>query len=286
MKINQIISEIDRRGFLKGMGAAAIATAAGSADAAISTDDIAGWFISTETSKFGVPTQKHALKNDFIYDGSTLSFSIGNGQGREMLKPGSVVKFIAGGGIQTAKVNDYGSVNFTPYIKQLQNTNKVDIRFTYINRITRVERTHEREFDVSGFNEVIEYFKNPQQYKKKDKTRDSSGWGDVQPDSLRNSNLERMQNMSNPSASYAGRIRARIKPNITFTDDIAGNPSTGVELRTSPDGTIIGRNLISSSGNKSWDDAVLKAIDKTATLPRGEDGQVPSSLNLSFRPRD
>jgi colicin import membrane protein len=119
---------------------------------------------------------------------------------------------------------------------------------------------------------------------------------------LRNENLKRMQGMagasgdenakgtalksSGPSASYAGRIRARIKPNITFTEDVAGNPKAEVEVRTSPDGTILSRKLLSSSGNKSWDEAVLKAIDKTVTLPRDEDGRVPPVLEISFRPKD
>ena len=121
-------------------------------------------------------------------------------------------------------------------------------------------------------------------------------------EALRNENLKRMQGMagasgdekakgaalksSGPSASYAGRIRARIKPNITFTEDVAGNPKAEVEVRTSPDGIILSRKLLSSSGNKAWDEAVLKAIDKTATLPRDEDGRVPPVLEISFRPKD
>ena len=91
---------------------------------------------------------------------------------------------------------------------------------------------------------------------------------------------------SGPSASYAGRIRARIKPNIVFTDSIAGNPVAEVEVRTAPDGTIISRKLTQVSGVKSWDDAVLKAIDKTEVLPRDLDGQVPPVLTISFRPKD
>ena len=89
-----------------------------------------------------------------------------------------------------------------------------------------------------------------------------------------------------PSASYAGRIRARIKPNIVFIDDIAGNPTAEVEVRTAPDGTIVSRKLLKSSGNKAWDDAVLKAIDKTDVLPRDTDGRVPPVLEISFRARD
>jgi len=89
-----------------------------------------------------------------------------------------------------------------------------------------------------------------------------------------------------PSASYAGRIRARIKPNIVFTEEIAGNPSAEVEVRTSPDGTIIPPKLLKSSGNPAWDNAVLKAIIKTEVLPRDTDGRVPSPLVISFKPKD
>ena len=121
-------------------------------------------------------------------------------------------------------------------------------------------------------------------------------------EALRNENLKRMQGMagasgdenskgtalkaSGPSASYAGRILARIKPNITFNPDVPGNPLAIVDIRTSPDGTILSYKIISPSGNKAWDDAVLKAIVKTATLPRDEDGRVPPVLEISFRPKD
>lgn len=89
-----------------------------------------------------------------------------------------------------------------------------------------------------------------------------------------------------PSASYAGRVIARVKPNIVFTEDISGNPTAVVEVRTSPDGTIIARKLTQSSGVKDWDEAVIRAIDKTELLPRDVDGRVPPSLIISFRPKD
>lgn len=95
-----------------------------------------------------------------------------------------------------------------------------------------------------------------------------------------------VQRAAGPSSNYAGRIRARIKPNIVFTEDIVNNPTAEVEVRTSPDGTIVGSKLIKSSGVPSWDEAVLKAIDKTEVLPRDIDGSVPSSLVISFRPKD
>ena len=91
---------------------------------------------------------------------------------------------------------------------------------------------------------------------------------------------------SGPSATYAGRIVARIKPNITYTETINGNPVADVEVRTSPDGTIISRKLVKSSGVKSWDDAVINAIDKTEKLPADVDGRVIPQLTLGFRPKD
>lgn len=91
---------------------------------------------------------------------------------------------------------------------------------------------------------------------------------------------------SGPSPGYGGRVSARIKPNIVFSDDIAGNPTATLEVRTSPDGTIVGRKLIKSSGVKAWDDAVLRAVDKTEVLPRDTDGRVPPSFEINFRPKD
>lgn len=91
---------------------------------------------------------------------------------------------------------------------------------------------------------------------------------------------------SGPSASYGGRIRAKIRPNIVFTEDIQGNPTTEIEVRAAPDGTIVGRKITKSSGVKEWDEAVIRAIDKTEVLPRDIDGSMPSSLLLVFRSKD
>ena len=87
-----------------------------------------------------------------------------------------------------------------------------------------------------------------------------------------------------PSASYAGKLIARIKPNILLTDTISGNPAADVEVRASATGTILSRRLVKSSGNKDWDDAVLRAIDRTGELPRDTDGRVPPVLVITFTP--
>jgi colicin import membrane protein len=87
-----------------------------------------------------------------------------------------------------------------------------------------------------------------------------------------------------PSASYAGKLIARIKPNILLTENVPGNPAADVEVRASPTGSILSRRLVKSSGNKDWDDAVLRAIDRTGELPRDTDGRVPPLLVITFTP--
>ena len=89
-----------------------------------------------------------------------------------------------------------------------------------------------------------------------------------------------------PSASYAGRLVAHIRPNIVFADTVPGNPRAEVEVRTLPDGTILSSRLLKSSGHRAWDDAVLRAIERTARLPRDENGRVPPTLILGFRPNE
>ena len=94
------------------------------------------------------------------------------------------------------------------------------------------------------------------------------------------------QRSAGPSGGYGGRVAAKVRPNIVYPDLISGNPRAEVEVRLSPDGTIVGKRLVQSSGNKAWDDAVLRALDKTETLPRDVDGRVPASLTIVFRPQD
>jgi colicin import membrane protein len=120
-------------------------------------------------------------------------------------------------------------------------------------------------------------------------------------EALRQENLKRMQGLAGatgaaeskgaakqsagPSDSYAGRIQARVRPNIVFTDDVPGNPTTDVEVQMAPDGTITGRRVVKSSGVRSWDEAVLRALDKTEILPRDIDGRVHTPLIIQFKPR-
>lgn len=118
-------------------------------------------------------------------------------------------------------------------------------------------------------------------------------------DDLRDKNLARLKEMmgadqgspggtatqtAGPSAGWAGRVVARVRPNFVYTDAIRGDPAIEVELKLAPDGTIVSRKLTKSSGDARLDDAILRAIDKTETLPRDTDGRVPTSVEIVFRP--
>lgn len=89
-----------------------------------------------------------------------------------------------------------------------------------------------------------------------------------------------------PSSNYAGRIKARIKPNIVFTEWTQGNPVAVVEVRCAPDGRILSSRLLTPSGVPAWDAAVLRAVERTEVLPANEQGKVPSAIVIEFRPRD
>ena len=87
---------------------------------------------------------------------------------------------------------------------------------------------------------------------------------------------------SAPSASYAGRIVARIHPHILFDEPLPGHPVATVEVTLAPDGTIVAKRLLHSSGFKSWDDAVLRAIERTQALPL-DNGRVPPPFQIDFK---
>ncbi|MDZ7892648.1 MAG: cell envelope integrity protein TolA [Rhodoferax sp.] len=89
---------------------------------------------------------------------------------------------------------------------------------------------------------------------------------------------------SGHGANYRGRIQAAVKPNITFTDTIVGNPKTEIEVSLSASGEILSKRVIKRSGNKGWDDAAENAIDKTRKLPL-DDGKVWSPMIIIISPQ-
>ena len=80
------------------------------------------------------------------------------------------------------------------------------------------------------------------------------------------------------SKLHIDKIKASIMPNITGTS--VGVVS--VKIETEPNGTIVSSQLIKSSGDSDWDNAVLQGIDKTKVLPTDINGRIPSSIKLKI----
>jgi len=91
-----------------------------------------------------------------------------------------------------------------------------------------------------------------------------------------------------PSNAYAGRLIGHIKSQIVMPDLDRLPPSLAaeVEVRATASGTVLSRRLLRPSGNPAWDEAVLRAIDRSGTLPRDTDGRVPTTIRITFRPTD
>ena len=92
---------------------------------------------------------------------------------------------------------------------------------------------------------------------------------------------------SGASSTYGAIVKAAIKPNVVFTDEVTGNPMAKIEVRLTLDGTIISQRLVASSGNKAWDDAAMNGVTRTRVMPRDVDGRIPdTTLILEMRPRN
>ncbi|MGV8894642.1 MAG: cell envelope integrity protein TolA [Burkholderiaceae bacterium] len=87
---------------------------------------------------------------------------------------------------------------------------------------------------------------------------------------------------------YGDRIKGKIKSNTIFNvpNDLAGNPATIYIVNLLPDGTIRSLDLKKPSGVPGFDEAVKRGIDKSAPFPKDKSGQVPSSFELTYKPKD
>jgi len=112
----------------------------------------------------------------------------------------------------------------------------------------------------------------------------------------RQENIRRMQDLARssapsaggqPSQEYVARVAALIRSKINYTELHADNPLAVVRVRAAADGRIVQINLMQRSGTRAWDDAVVRALQKTPALPRDDDGRIPATdIIIDFRPND
>ena len=87
---------------------------------------------------------------------------------------------------------------------------------------------------------------------------------------------------------YVQRVGARIKSNTIFNvaDDVDGNPAVEYTVELLPDGSIRGIRKTKSSGVAGFDEAVRRAIEKSAPFPADKSGIAPASFTMTHRPKD
>ncbi|NDA92819.1 MAG: TonB C-terminal domain-containing protein [Betaproteobacteria bacterium] len=87
-------------------------------------------------------------------------------------------------------------------------------------------------------------------------------------------------------ASYAAKLRAAIRANTVFGQSFTGNPRAEFTVSLSAACEVLQVRLKSSSGNKSWDEAAERAINRTTPFPKPPSGSCPGSMLISHQPRD
>ena len=85
------------------------------------------------------------------------------------------------------------------------------------------------------------------------------------------------------SAGYAEKVQRRVRPNIVWAGETAGL-ETVVAVRCSPTGTLLSATIRRSSGNEQWDEAALRAVQRSDPMPVDTNGQAPSSFTITLRP--
>jgi colicin import membrane protein len=93
---------------------------------------------------------------------------------------------------------------------------------------------------------------------------------------------------SGPSASYGGRLAALFRRNVLFpggVETISGNPAAVVQVSVSPTGEILTAKLKRSSGNSAWDEAAVRAIERTQRIPPDENGRYVQTFDVDMRPK-
>lgn len=86
---------------------------------------------------------------------------------------------------------------------------------------------------------------------------------------------------------YIQKVAAKIKFNTSFNvpPSLTGNPPVVYDVELLPDGTLRNIRKRKSSGIAGFDEAVKRAIEKSAPYPKDRSGRVPSGFTLTHKPK-
>jgi colicin import membrane protein len=74
-----------------------------------------------------------------------------------------------------------------------------------------------------------------------------------------------------------------VRPNIVWAGDTQGL-ETVIAVRCSPTGTLLSASVQRGSGNPQWDEAALRAVQKSDPMPLDDNGRTPASFTITMRP--
>lgn len=87
------------------------------------------------------------------------------------------------------------------------------------------------------------------------------------------------QELTGYNHRFAATVRANIGP---VNKELVKDARALVEVRTVPDGTIVGTKVIGATGNLGWGAVVQQAIWKVGLVPKDAFGQVPAVILISI----
>jgi colicin import membrane protein len=92
----------------------------------------------------------------------------------------------------------------------------------------------------------------------------------------------------NAPPGWTDKVIKKVKPLIVFNaESVSGNPAAVIQVSLAPDGAILSTSVLTSSGNTSWDRAVLLALSRAESLPKDDNGKIPQrEVKLTFKPKD
>lgn len=94
---------------------------------------------------------------------------------------------------------------------------------------------------------------------------------------------------SGPSGAYAARLATLVRQNVIYPqiDQIQGDPKVIITVTLDPNsGEVLGTSIKHSSGVPSWDQAVLRAVQRVGRFPADGSGRWYTPMEIKAGPRD
>lgn len=101
---------------------------------------------------------------------------------------------------------------------------------------------------------------------------------------------KRQAEVASVVGQYRDQISAKVRGNTRLPDNLKGNPEVRCLVKLLPTGEVVSVRVTKSSGNPAYDDAVVRAIEKSSPLPLPNDRDARAAFvpELSFvhRPKE